>query len=150
MDIWDTGGTETYKTVPTNYYRNAEAVVLVYDVSNQRSVDSLRAWIVDARDTVPNALFILLGNKNDLKDETDGTADRIAEEHDIRMHYKVSAKYEDGVEEAFQVVAHELSTRRRVTVGPGGQNSKRSRGGTEGEITVTETQRLDGKRGCCG
>lgn len=152
MHIWDTGGTETYKTVPTNYYRNAEAVVLVYDVSNQKTVDSLRAWITDALNTAPKALLVLLGNKNDLKDETDGTADRIADDHDIKMHYRVSAKYEDGVVEAFKVIAHEMHSRRRTTLGPAGaQSSRKGRGNTEGEIVVTESQPHSNKSrgGCC-
>lgn len=148
MDIWDTGGTETYKTVPSNYYRNAEAVVLVYDVGNQKSVDSLRAWITDAMNTVPKALLVLLGNKSDLKDDTDGSADRVAEEHDIKLHYTVTAKYEVGVLEAFQVIAHHLHARKRQTVGAG---SKKGIGNGEGDITLnTESgQPHSDKKRCC-
>ena len=133
--------------MPTNYYRNAEAVILVYDVSNQRSVDSLRAWVEDARNAVPKALLVLLGNKNDLKDETDVTADRIADENDIKMHYRVSAKYEDGLDEALKIVARELHAKRRPTAGPG---QTKNRANTEGEVTVTQSQPAVGKHGCCG
>ena len=117
LDIWDTGGTEAYRTVTTNYYRNAQAVILVYDVTDERSVHELAQWISDAQIYAPSAVCMMLGNKMDLQsgketlrrsENAANSADQLAREYDIKLHFKVSAKDDTAVRDALDTLAHEL------------------------------------------
>ncbi|KAL5467103.1 hypothetical protein EMCRGX_G031285 [Ephydatia muelleri] len=117
LDIWDTGGTEAYRTVTTNYYRNAQAVILVYDVTDERSVHELAQWISDAQIYAPSAICMMLGNKMDLQsgketlrrsENAANSADQLAREYDIKLHFKVSAKDDTAVRDALDTLAHEL------------------------------------------
>lgn len=64
MDIWDTAGQERYKSLTPMYMRGALGCLLVYDICDRNSFDSLASWI----DTIPvNANTIVVGNKTDLK-----------------------------------------------------------------------------------
>lgn len=111
LDIWDTGGTERYRTITRSYYRHAKAVVLVYDVSSSRSLYSLGLWLQDAQYFVPNAVPILIGNKSDLPPEEDevNTPDAFAASRNIKHHFKVSVKEDDGIRQAFETIAMVLS-----------------------------------------
>lgn len=68
LEIWDTAGQERFrKTLIRAYYRNADAVVFVYDVTNQQSFNDLRIWIEEcARNELGNIPKILVANKCDL------------------------------------------------------------------------------------
>ncbi|OUC48119.1 Ras family protein [Trichinella nativa] len=47
IQIWDTAGQERFRAMAPMYYRNADAALVVYDVTNRRSFESLRSWIDD-------------------------------------------------------------------------------------------------------
>lgn len=48
------------------YYRNADAAVLVYDITDSESFSSLQSWYQELQKNVPNCIIILAGNKLDL------------------------------------------------------------------------------------
>ncbi len=45
MHIWDTGGSERFRTMVSLYYRDAQAAIIFYDVTNESSIDSVNYWI---------------------------------------------------------------------------------------------------------
>lgn len=53
-----------------NYYNNANGVILVYDISSERSFSKLQYWVKEIKNyNNDNSIFILFGNKNDLEEE---------------------------------------------------------------------------------
>ena len=44
LQLWDTAGTERFRSVSRSYYRGAAGAILVYDVSNSKSFDTLDSW----------------------------------------------------------------------------------------------------------
>lgn len=74
LQLWDTAGTERFRSVSRSYYRGAAGAILVYDVANWRSFEQLRTFLDDARALAsPNLTVILAGNKTDVA-ETPGSA----------------------------------------------------------------------------
>ena len=64
--LTDTAGQERFKSIPRTFYKNSDAVVLVYDIVDQRSFKELNKWLVDVEsNTSKDILKILLGNKCD-------------------------------------------------------------------------------------
>ena len=69
LQLWDTAGTERFRSVSRSYYRGAAGAILVYDVASLSSFNALPTFLMDARALAsPNLTVILAGNKADLAD----------------------------------------------------------------------------------
>ncbi|XP_030643595.1 ras-related protein Rab-33B-like [Chanos chanos] len=121
MQLWDTAGQERFrKSMVQHYYRNVHAIVLVYDVTNEASFQSLPVWMEECRQNllgydIPR---ILVGNKSDLVSTarvavSAEQARRFADAHDMQF-YQTSAKghHGDQVEAVFMMLAHRLKRQR--------------------------------------
>ncbi|KAI9660085.1 MAG: hypothetical protein M1821_001437 [Bathelium mastoideum] len=69
LQLWDTAGTERFRSVSRSYYRGSAGAILVYDVTSRSSFRELSHFLNDARALAsPQLTVILAGNKNDLAD----------------------------------------------------------------------------------
>ncbi|XP_014299993.2 ras-related protein Rab-37 isoform X1 [Microplitis demolitor] len=111
LQIWDTAGQERFRSVTHAYYRDAHALLLLYDVTNKTSFDNIRAWLGEIREYAQNDVVImLLGNKSDCGNERvikveDGK--RLADEYQVPF-METSAKTGLNVELAFLAIAKQL------------------------------------------
>lgn len=70
MQLWDTAGQERFKAMAPMYYRNANAALLVFDVTSHSSFDEVKSWIQELQRNVQEPMFLLLvGNKIDLEEQ---------------------------------------------------------------------------------
>uniref|UniRef100_A0A093XGI9 GTP-binding protein ypt4 n=1 Tax=Talaromyces marneffei PM1 TaxID=1077442 RepID=A0A093XGI9_TALMA len=84
LQLWDTAGTERFRSVSRSYYRGAAGAVLVYDVSSYTSFAALSTFLMDARALAsPNLTTILAGNKVDLLADDDQTEIVDTEDEDV-------------------------------------------------------------------
>ncbi|XP_003703985.1 ras-related protein Rab-37 isoform X1 [Megachile rotundata] len=115
LQIWDTAGQERFRSVTHAYYRDAQALLLLYDVTNKTSYDNIRAWLSEIREHAKeDVVIMLLGNKSDCGTERvvkreDG--ERLAQEYKVPF-METSAKTGLNVELAFLAVARELKARK--------------------------------------
>jgi len=146
LQIWDTAGQERFRTITTAYYRGAMGILLVYDVTDEKSFMSIRNWIANvdqfAQDSVNR---ILVGNKCDMttKKVVDYSAGKaLADEFGIRF-LETSAKNSTNVDEAFISLARDIKKRAidTATVAPKPQNS--------GNVSVTSDSQPERSKGCC-
>ena len=81
--MWDTAGQERFKSLIPSYLKNANCVILTYDITDKSSFTSLNKWLSDAKDNVVEGTFIILcGNKIDLNNKrvvTKEEAEKFAE-----------------------------------------------------------------------
>ncbi|TKA79546.1 hypothetical protein B0A55_02751 [Friedmanniomyces simplex] len=69
LQLWDTAGTERFRSVSRSYYRGAAGAILVYDISSSASLAQLPTFLNDARALAsPQLTTLLVGNKADLAD----------------------------------------------------------------------------------
>lgn len=69
LQLWDTAGTERFRSVSRSYYRGAAGAILVYDICNHRTFSELGTFLGDARAlSSPQLSVICVGNKADLVD----------------------------------------------------------------------------------
>ena len=70
LQIWDTAGQERFRTITTSYYRSADAIMLVFDLTDERSLRAIETWMEDVRLYSQRGVeCALIGNKCDLQDE---------------------------------------------------------------------------------
>lgn len=60
---WDTAGQERFKTITAAYYRGADGIILVYDVTNRESFDSIRKWVREVDRYASQHCKLLVANK---------------------------------------------------------------------------------------
>jgi small GTP-binding protein len=66
--IWDTAGQEFYRSLIPQYCRDADAALIVFDVTCRASYHSLDIWIRFLQDSTSNVPLVIFGNKADLAD----------------------------------------------------------------------------------
>ena len=107
IKIWDTAGQERYKSLTQGFFRNAQGIIIVYDITNQTSFDDLKYWIQSIENNInlQNKIIpaIIIGNKIDiLEREVDNiSAENFAKEIKYK-YFEVSAKSGQGVDEAIK------------------------------------------------
>ena len=69
LQLWDTAGQESFRSITRSFYRGSAACVLVYDITNKQSFNNIPIWLEDLRENTTNERIkiILVGTKNDLK-----------------------------------------------------------------------------------
>lgn len=111
LQLWDTAGTERFRSVSRSYYRAAAGALLVFDLSDTQPMSSLSTFLRDARALAPKVTIILVGNKSDSssKDNTNDTNDQLcmrwAQENGIQIYKSTSALSGDGVGNVFEILA---------------------------------------------
>lgn len=131
LTVWDTAGQERFRTLTSSYYRGAQGVVMVYDVTRRDSFDNLDHWLKEIKLYSPNngegVVKLLVGNKIDLSDGSGGTTDHDGDGHGEMYERQVeryeaeewarkqgmlfleaSAKTRTGVQESFMEVVHKI------------------------------------------
>jgi small GTP-binding protein len=69
MQVWDTAGTEQYRSLTPVYFRESAAAILVYDISRLESFSNLEGWLSLFREASNSSgLVVVVGNKLDLAD----------------------------------------------------------------------------------
>ncbi|XP_026171401.1 ras-related protein Rab-26 [Mastacembelus armatus] len=113
LQIWDTAGQERFRSVTHAYYRDAHALLLLYDVTNKASFDNIQAWLTEIHEYAQqDVVVMLLGNKADSHDRAvkREEGEKLAKEFGVPF-METSAKSGLNVELAFTAVAKELKHR---------------------------------------
>eukprot|EP00979_Chaetoceros_neogracilis_P006927 scaffold1406_cov284-Chaetoceros_neogracile.AAC.30 len=115
LQIWDTAGQERFRTITSAYYRGADGIIMVYDVTSQDSFDHVNDWLKEVnRYASEGTCKLLVGNKSDRSTEKVVTKEQAKEfADDIGVPFlETSAKSAANVEEAFLTMASELIKQR--------------------------------------
>lgn len=162
LQVWDTAGQESFRSITRSYYRGAAGALLVYDVSRRETFDHLQSWLEDcSENSNMNLTILLIGNKADLVDkrevsEAEGQA--FAEKHGL-MFLETSAKTAHNVEEAFLKTGRAIYEKIRsgeldanvmtgkAMAGPGGPGY-RSTGNVSGKHNANNNSNKENS-GCC-
>jgi len=127
LQIWDTAGQERFRTITSAYYRGADGIIMVYDVTSSESFDHVEEWLSEVdRYANENTSKLLVGNKADLIEEKqvpEDTAQRFAEKLSIPF-LETSAKTATNVDAAFLTMAKELIKTREKQNNEGPSNQK--------------------------
>ena len=104
MQIWDTAGHEKFRTITTSYYKSAQAIIILYDITQKSSFDHIRNWITEIdKFGKQGVLKVIVGNKLDLENNrkiSKEDAENLALKYGSKL-WEVSAKDNTNIEEMF-------------------------------------------------
>jgi Ras-related protein Rab-5C len=169
FEIWDTAGQERFASLAPMYYRNAQAALVVYDLTKPTSLVKAKHWVAELqRQASPGIVIALVGNKLDLtnnaastEDEEDADGDdsgdarkvsteeakAYAEEESL-LFFETSAKTGHNVSEVFTAIANAIpETSLKSARGPGAANSS-SRAGEEQRVNLGDPKDVGAKDSC--
>jgi len=105
--MWDTAGQERFKSLIPSYLKNANCVILTYDITEKSSFSALGKWLSDVKDNVVEGTFIILcGNKIDLNNKrviSKEEGEKFAKENNIAFA-ETSATTGQGIDELFNTI----------------------------------------------
>ena len=140
LQIWDTAGQDRFRALTKNYYKGANGIILIYDISTTQTFENVKVWINQIKEEAnANVIIYLVGNKIDLpKDKrtvTEEEGQKLADEYKF-LFKEASAKEGTNVNEIFQELVEKIDAE------------------TKPEVPNTEKknqlyQAKDKKRNCC-
>ena len=113
IKIWDTAGQERYKALTRCFFQKAQGVIIVFDVTNQKTFSDLQYWIESMNshlyDDIDSIPVIIIGNKIDLPKRivTKEIAEQYAKEKNFN-YYENSAKTGEGIDNAIKELARKV------------------------------------------
>ena len=127
LKVWDTAGQERFRTITRSFYKQAEGIILVYDITKRETFESVHKWINSIHENADAAVITcLVGNKIDLEEErvvSKEEGQKIANQYEIKF-YETSAKSNINVTELIEGMTREVLTKvaakvdvNRVSVG---------------------------------
>ena len=105
LQIWDTCGQEIYRSLITQYYKNASLAIIVYSINNRNSFDNIDFWLKEIRKySNPDVKVFVIGNKIDLENERKidkEEAELYCKKNKIYLFFESSAKISINTQEIF-------------------------------------------------
>ena len=108
LDIWDTAGQERYKSLTKFFYKDAQIIIMVYDITKKQTFENLKnQWYKEIQElSEKNYILAIVGNKSDLY-ETEQISEKEAREfaESINAIFELtSAQNNSGIQQLFEDV----------------------------------------------
>ena len=110
LNIWDTAGQERFKAITKSFFKAADGIVFVYDVTNKPSFENIKNWIKDAESKANDFKIIIVGNKIDLNDSREVSFEEgknLAKKKNCPF-FESSAKDKINIDEIFITLLEEI------------------------------------------
>lgn len=112
LTIWDTAGQERFRTLTSSYYRGAQGVVMVYDVTRRDSFENLEQWLKEVKLYSPNngegVIKLLVGNKIDLERKVPREEAEAWARSQGMLFLEASAKTRTGIKQCFMEIVRKI------------------------------------------
>ena len=140
LRIFDTAGQERFKSISINFIKKADGILLLYDVTNRSSFESVNKWVESIREVGDEKIsIILIGNKCDLEKErkiSKEEGEAKSKEFNLPF-FETSCKEGINIKEVFVKISEEIIKKNGPNLG------------REGEKITKEMAKKNKKSGCC-
>ncbi|ORX88293.1 ras-domain-containing protein [Anaeromyces robustus] len=151
FEIWDTAGQERFHSLAPMYYRNAQAAVIVYDITKPASLEKAKTWVKELqRQANPNIVIALVGNKIDLANNRSvpyEEAEAYANENGL-LFFEASAKTGTNIIEVFTELAKKIPYE-QILANNKTLNSRTNGQGDNGRVNLNESENNNQDGGQC-
>ena len=112
LQVWDTAGQETFRSMTRIYYKNSSCAFIVYDITEKESFNHVESWISECKKIAPETvLLVLIGNKSDLNESREVSYEeglKFAEKNKM-LFFETSAKNGVNIENIFKKSVENIS-----------------------------------------
>ena len=121
LKIYDSAGQERFKSLSNSYIRQSDGIVIVYDISNKKSFDSIVYWMKNIKDNKSNDYIpiIIVGNKIDLEEKRkvfQNDIDRLFKNNADIFFLESSAKNNYNINQIFETISEKVIQNRKLNV----------------------------------
>lgn len=146
LQIWDTAGQERFETLTAQYYRRAQGIMLVYDITHEQSFANVSKWLRNIEENaVEDVKLVLVGNKVDLEDQRQVTlrrGEKLARQHKVEF-FETSAWKNISIAESFTSLTRSILNNVEKT-------TERSNSVHQSKVVLTsESSNAGGSWTCC-
>lgn len=109
--VWDTAGQERFRSMAPMYYRNANAAMLVFDLTQYNSFTAIKNWVKELQQNVEETMVLaVIGNKSDLmhQRQIDGEEGQKYATSIGATYHEISVLHNEGVQTVFLAIAKDL------------------------------------------
>ena len=132
IQVWDTAGQDRFRSITKNYYKGAHGIILIYDVTENKSFENVKNWMNQIKEEVSNRVtIVLVGNKIDDEEHRKITTEQgesMAKEFDI-MFFECSAKTGENIDGIFNNLVKKVVENFAKTAESGQKLKKKKAGG---------------------
>ena len=150
LKIWDTAGQERFRNITQQYYKGADGIVLVFDVTDASTFEKISEWMKQINlYTQPDKIgIVLLGNKVDMEPRQVKTEQgaEIAKKYGVQ-YFETSAHINFNVEESFKYLAEEIMKKKNIDIAT--ETTAPSNPSKTIELTKESVNAKEKKKGCC-
>jgi len=131
LQIWDTAGQDRFKSITKNYYKGANGMIIIYDITKKKTFEDISNWITEINEESSNVIINCVGNKKDLEDKRKVTYEEgkeIADKYNMSF-FECSAKTGEGIKEVIEdlverMLKYEAIGNKGVSIGNGNKKGK--------------------------
>ncbi|KAL4451030.1 hypothetical protein ABPG74_021352 [Tetrahymena malaccensis] len=109
LQIWDTAGQESFRSIVKSFYKKTVGVLLVYNIANKESFQSIKHWLVEAKEnSEESATFVLVGAQSDREKDRKVSreeAEQFQKANQIDLFFETSSKNNSFIDECFEKTA---------------------------------------------
>ena len=117
LKIWDTAGQERFRNITTQYYKGADGIVLVYDVTDEASFDKIKDWMdqILSNTNKDEICLILLGNKCDIEKRSISYEQGKTLANELQVNFfETSAQTGQNIKEAFETQTDNIIKKKKI------------------------------------
>ena len=112
LQVWDTAGQESFRSMTRIYYKNSSCAFIVYDITEKESFNHVESWISECKKIAPETvLLVLIGNKSDLNESREVSYEeglKLTEKNKM-LFFETSAKNGVNIENIFKKSVENIS-----------------------------------------
>ena len=145
LNIFDTSGQERYRSISTNFLRNSDGIIFVFDLTNGTTFDNIKRWLITCDEVIQDFQKIVVGNKLDLENrEVDKERiEKFCEEKNLK-YFETSARNNINVRRMFKELAKLILDSKQINKEKNEKNKKIPK-----LTTLTKEKFKDQKRRFC-
>ena len=151
LKLWDTAGQEKFRTLTQQYYKNADGILLIYDIKDRSSFEKIHSWMDQISYNSPGdgLPLVLIGNKCDCKKEERAVKteelQRVAEEYNVKC-FETSALSNKNIDECFTTLCQLIVEKKKISA----LIPNESKNESQFKLDLTSSsEKPEGKGKCC-
>eukprot|EP01083_Nonionella_stella_P202580 739976_1 len=147
LQVWDTAGQERFRAITARYYKGADAVCIVYNITEKSSFENIKWWLSEVRKHAAGDVIVyVIGAKNDLEEKREVTYEegQLLCKAENCEFYEVSAKTGRNIPQLFNAIAVHL-----LSIASNDNDNQQKKRKNDNNIILSSRQTKKKKRKCC-